>query len=191
MQEQYLKNVELLEQAVRTDAAIFPIAGHKKKDGTLDIERNLKIWRQALEPFYKTLLWEGGAPGFDASKTPLQEDPYLVFFPAPESETPKGTILVAHGGGFSWRTGSEGINVAYYFHKAGFNTAVLAYRLEPYTRFDAIADMKRAIRILKNRKEEWRLGDRFAAMGFSAGGMLAGNCATHPDDGDPVSEDPD
>lgn len=90
MQEQYLKNVELLEQAVRTDAAIFPIAGHKKKDGTLDIERNLKIWRQALEPFYKTLLWEGGAPGFDASKTPLQEDPYLVFFPAPESETPKG-----------------------------------------------------------------------------------------------------
>lgn len=91
MQEQYLKNVELLEQAVRTDAAIFPIAGHKKKDGTLDIERNLKIWRQALEPFYKTLLWEGGAPGFDASKTPLQEDPYLVFFSAPESETPKGT----------------------------------------------------------------------------------------------------
>lgn len=187
--ECYQKNALLLREAVEKDAAIFPISRHRKEDGGLDVESNLKVWKQAMEPFFKTKLWEDGAPGYDKEKTPLQDDPYFVFVPAPDGTAARGTIVVAHGGGFSWRTGSEGVNVADYFHNAGFNTAILAYRLEPYTRFDAIADMQRAVRILRSKKDEWKLGEKIAAMGFSAGGMLSGNCATHPDDGNPDAED--
>ena len=130
MLEKYRKNIELLKQAVETDAVIRPIAKHRKPDGSLDIEGNLLLWNKALEPFEKTRLWEQGTPGFD-DRDPLQEEPYFVFVPAPDEEKCRGTILVAHGGGFTWRTGTEGLNVAWYFHKAGFHTAILCYRLVP------------------------------------------------------------
>jgi acetyl esterase/lipase len=39
--------------------------------------------------------------------------------------------------------------------------------------------MQRAIRILRSKKDELNITDKIAAMGFSAGGMLSGNCATH------------
>ncbi len=187
--DKFLKNRELLKKAVEENAAIFPIEKHKMSDGTLDIEGNLSVWNKAMEPFYKTYLWEDGAPGFDPQKTPLQENPYFVFVPS-VSGTRRGTIIVAHGGGFSWRTGCEGVNTAYYFWKFGFNVAILAYRLLPYTRLDCIADMQRAIRILRSNEKDWNLGEKLAAMGFSAGGMLSGNCATHPDDGHLDSPDP-
>lgn len=186
--EKYRKNIELLKHAVKTDAVIRHVSEHRKADGSLDIEGNLTLWNRVLEPFEKTKLWENGTPGYD-DRDPLQPEPYFVYIPASEEFVSRGTILIAHGGGFTWRTGAEGINVAWYFHKAGFHTAILCYRLVPYTRFDAIADMQRAIRILRSKKEEWNLGEKLAVMGFSAGGMLSGNCATHFDAGDPKNPD--
>lgn len=182
MLEQFKKNIPLLQKVVETDGAIFPIAHHRKEDGSLDVAGNLAVWDRAAAPFYKTYLWENGAPGFDREKTPSQEEPYFIFVPS-KSEKPRGTIIVAHGGGFSWRTGSEGFNTGYFFWQAGFNVAILSYRLLPYTRLDAMKDMQRAIRILHMNREAWNLGEKLAGMGFSAGGMLSGNCATHPDDG--------
>ena len=186
----YRENIILLENAVAEQTAIFPIAKHRNKDGTLNIEGNLQVWNKAMSPFHKSVLWEEGAPGFDKKKTPLQDNPYFIFVPSVEPKVKRGTIIVAHGGGFSWRTGAEGVNVAHYFHKAGFNVVILSYRLLPYTRYDSIADMQRTIRMLKSKRDEWNLGDKICVMGFSAGGMLAGNCATHMDRGNPNSEDP-
>ena len=57
MLEKYRKNIELLKQAVETDAVIRPIAKHRKPDGSLDIEGNLLLWNKALEPFEKTIRW--------------------------------------------------------------------------------------------------------------------------------------
>ncbi|GHV27750.1 hypothetical protein FACS18948_5640 [Clostridia bacterium] len=183
----FTKNAAALAEAVKTDAFINPIAKHRKPDGSLDVEGNMTLWNTAVLAFERTQLWEGGAPGFTLD-APLQEEPYMVFVPSADNK-PRGTIIVAHGGGFSWRTGCEGVNAAYYFHKRGFNTAILSYRLIPYTRFDAIADMQRAIRILRAETTPWNLNGKIAAMGFSAGGMLSANCATHYDDGDASSDD--
>lgn len=182
------RNNELLEEAVKNHAVIRDISRHRNEDGSLDIKGNLELWNEALKPFHKIKLWENGTPGYD-DRDPLQPEPYIVFFPEKDGERNRETILVAHGGGFSWRTGCEGINVAHYFHKLGFNTAVLNYRLIPYSRRDAIADMQRAIRLLRSKKDELGISDKIIAMGFSAGGMLSGNCATHFDCGDPSSED--
>ena len=43
--------------------------------------------------------------------------------------------------------------MALWFHNAGYNTAILCYRLMPYSRLDAMADMQRAIRVLRLRRE--------------------------------------
>ncbi len=187
----YEENIPALQKIIETDGVIRNIAYHRLPDGTLDIDGNKKIWNNALSNFIVTPLWEKGAPGFD-DRDPLQTEPSIIFVPAPDgaANPPKGTVIVAHGGGFEIRTGCEGMNVAWYFHQAGFNTAILTYRIKPYTRFDAIADMQRAIRLLRAKKEELHISDKVAVMGFSAGGMLSGNCATHYDLGNPEAEDP-
>lgn len=70
-----------------------------------------------------------------------------------------------------------------------YNTAILSYRLLPYDRYASMADMQRAIRLLRARKEEFGIGEKIVVMGFSAGGMICGNCATHFDNGSQTAPD--
>ena len=165
--KKYDDNIPLLKNRVETHAFIRNISKHRLPDGTLDVEGNLKLWNDGMQGFVKTPLWEK-TPDW-REDTHLQGEPYLVFVPGnPDSPT----ILIAHGGGFSWRTGCEGPNVAWYFHQAGYNTAILSYRLLPYDRYASMADMQRAIRLLRARKEEFGIGEKIVVMGFSAGGMI-------------------
>lgn len=194
----YEENIDLLKKAVENRSFIRNISKHRNPDGSLDIEGNKVLWNKAMGPFAKIKLWENGTPGYDDRDT-LQGEPYMVFIPAPEKEAVRGTVLVAHGGGFEIRTGCEGANTAYYFHKAGFNTAILSYRIKPYGRLDSMADMQRAIRLLRFHKSKLNITDKVAVMGFSAGGMICANCATHfdsktadwADDADKESDRPD
>ena len=183
------RNREVLSRVIGENAVIRHVSMHRNADGTPDTAGNMKIWNDAVARFDQILLWEQGAPRFDISCDPLQIEPSIVFVPAPDGRE-RGTVIVAHGGGFAWRTGCEGFNVAAHFNDAGFAAAVLTYRLVPYTRRDAMADMQRAIRVLRHRKAELGISDKIAVMGFSAGGMLSGNCATHFDFGDPGAGDP-
>lgn len=181
------KNIKILKAAVEEHIFIRPVSQHRNQDGSFDIDGSLRLWNKGMKPFVKRKLWEA-SPGFD-NKTSLQEEPYIVFIPASKESSVKSTILIAHGGGFITRTGCEGVNVAWAFHKAGYNTAILNYRLFPYSRLDSMADMQRAIRMLRAYKEELGINDTIILMGFSAGAMLSGNCATHYDMGDKKNAD--
>ncbi len=185
----YEKNIEVLQDAVKSRSVIRHVSRHRNPDGSMDVEGNLTLWNQGMEPFEKMQLWEKGmTPGYDASVT-LQPEPYLVFIPAPVWSEVKSTILIAHGGGFLTRTGCEGVNAAWYFHQKGYPTAILCYRLQPYSRLDAMADMQRAVRMIRAHKEELEVDNRVFVMGFSAGAMLCANCGTHFDEGRPEHED--
>ena len=185
----YRANYETLKQVSRARSVIRNVSKHRNPDGTIDRDGNLRIWNDALARFQVTLLWEEGAPNYD-DRDPLQPPHSLIFVPARGTTEKRGTVIVACGGGFETRTGCEGFHVAEYFADAGFNTAILTYRLKPYSRWDAMADMQRSIRLLRSRREEFCVTDKVAAMGFSAGGMLSANCATHFDGGDPQAADP-
>jgi len=56
-------------------------------------------------------------------------------------------------------------------------------QVKPYSRMDSILDMQRAIRMLRAKRDELRISEKIFVMGFSAGGMLSANCATHFDGG--------
>ena len=186
----YEKNYDVLKEIVQEHAVIRHVSKHRKPDGSFDLEGNRKIWNDAMDRLEIMKLWDDGTPGFDPAKDPLQREPALAFIPGRKSAETRGTVIVAPGGGFESITGCEGMNAAWYYTEAGFNTAVLSYRLKPYTRYDSLADMQRAIRILRARKEQLHITDRVVVMGFSAGGMLGGNVATHYDSGNPDAPDP-
>ena len=96
----YAENVALLQDKVANHAFIRNVSKHRLPDGTLDVEGNLKLWNDGMQGFKKTPLWDK-TPGW-REDTVLQGEPYLVFIPGNPNAP---TILIAHGGGFSWRTG--------------------------------------------------------------------------------------
>ena len=183
-----MTNYETLVKVCNHKEVIIPVSEHRKPDGSMDIERNLTTWNKAVEQFETIKLWDKETPEFD-DRDPLQIEPNIIFIPSIKGQL-SGTIIVACGGGFETRTGCEGFHVAKYFVEAGFNCAILTYRLKPYGRKHAMMDMQRAIRLIRARKEELHVTDQIICMGFSAGGMLAGNCATHFDLGIKDSNDP-
>ena len=89
----YQANYETLKQVCRERSVIRNVSKHRKSDGTIDREGNLKIWNDALARFRVTLLWEDGAPGYD-DRDPLQPPPSLIFVPAQgRAEKPMAATL--------------------------------------------------------------------------------------------------
>lgn len=181
-----MNNYEVLTKIVEEKAVIRHVSKHRNPDGSMDIAGNLKLWNDAVARFETIKLWDK-TPNFD-DRDPNQIEPNIIFIPN-QKGIKRGTILVACGGGFETRTGCEGFNIAKKFVDEGFNCAILTYRLKPYGRKDAMDDMQRAIRLLRYKKDELNITDKICCMGFSAGGMLSGNCATHFDYGNSESED--
>lgn len=186
----YQNNYAELKKLVAQDGVVINVSKHRNPDGSMNRKLNLDTWNSAVERFEAISLWpKGQTPGFD-DRDPLQIEPSIIFVPAQRKSEKTGTIIVSCGGGFSTRTGCEGFNVALYFADRGFNTAILTYRLQPYSRKDALDDIQRAIRTLRYRKDELGISSKIVCMGFSAGGMLSGNAGTHFDSGNKESSDP-
>jgi endo-1,4-beta-xylanase len=120
--------------------------------------------------------------------------PYL-----PVREKATGTaVIVAPGGGHRelW-IDHEGHNVARRLSGDGVAAFVLKYRLAKATNStytvdgDELADMQRAIRLVRSRSQEWGINpNRLGVMGFSAGGEVAFLSAMRFDSGKPDAADP-
>ena len=185
----YQNNFETVERMEKTRALIWPANEQLDAMGKLDLKKNKSIWNGALRALETIPLWENGAPGFD-DRDPDQLEPMLAFLPAQGVAEPRGTILVSHGGALVCRAGHEGFYVARYLASRGFNAAVMSYRLAPYSKADSLADVQRAVRVLRSRQAELGITDKIVTMGFSAGGYLSALCAVHNDSGNPAAEDP-
>ncbi|HEY5465456.1 MAG TPA: alpha/beta hydrolase [Clostridia bacterium] len=147
-----------------------------------------ELWFKELDGMTPTFLWEDGAPGFDPSVN--QRQPALYFLPA-HAGPPRGIVIVCAGGAFMYKSDDEAGHTAARFHAAGFQVAILDYRVYPYTQRDWLADGKRAIRYVRTHAAEWNVRpDKIAMLGYSAGGMLSGMCGTLFDYGDTDAEDP-
>jgi endo-1,4-beta-xylanase len=119
--------------------------------------------------------------------------PYL-----PDAGKSTGTaVLICPGGGHSKLClGHEGYALAEWFRDRGIAAFVLKYRLarekgSTYTIQDhAMADTRRAIRLVRSRVREWHLEpNRIGILGFSAGGELAAYAAMTNDPGSAEATD--
>jgi acetyl esterase/lipase len=149
-------------------------------------------------------LWPGDCPNLVAGGKPeaIVNDRYvnvsvpqlLVYLPSREKAN--GTaLIVCPGGGYSHlNTRTSVDNVVRLLNDQGIAVFGLKYR----TRYgnndvveDALADGKRAVRIVRTRAREWGIDpQRIGVQGYSAGGNLCLNLAGRFDDGDPAATDP-
>jgi len=140
------------------------------------------------------VLWPNGAPGSEGKTgeeivkksnngeltiSNVHKPSITPYLPA-EGKATGAAVIVAPGGGHSILCVThEGSNVAEWLAEHGIAAFVLKYRLakeegSSYTVDDhAVADMQRAIRLVRSRASEWHIRpEALGVMGFSAGGEV-------------------
>jgi acetyl esterase/lipase len=136
----------------------------------------------------------GGAPG-DSDALGPTSFAYAVrdtvalhayaFSPADPSASPRGAIVVFHGGGWNAGAAEWGFPIARRFAQQGMVAISVEYRLSDLagvTPLEAMADASDAIRWVREEADSlWVDPARVAAFGWSAGGHLAA-CAAIFDD---------
>ena len=132
-------------------------------------------------------LWEKDMP------YALPEDPQ-----DPPSLTPflldgqlRGAVIVCPGGAYAFKSYAESEPVARRINAMGYHAFVLDYRVAPYHAPAQLADVQRAVRLVRYHAADWAVDpDHIAILGFSAGGHLAAMAANLFDLGDAGAEDP-
>lgn len=94
---------------------------------------------------------------------------------------PKGAVLLCSGGAFQFRSdGNEGSAVARELVALGYQAFVVDYRLRPFTQEEGALDLARAVRFVRSHASDYGIEPgAVAVMGFSAGGILAGEMLLH------------
>ncbi len=158
-------------------------------------------------------LWPNGAPGSEGKTgkesvrvTPDGDhvisnvhNPSLTpYLPAADkTKAPRTAVIIIPGGGHRemW-VDHEGHNLARWLSARGIAAFVLKYRLarEPNSTYTvdehALADTKRAIRLVRSRAQEWNIAPtRVGVIGFSAGGELAALSGMRFDSGNKDASD--
>lgn len=122
--------------------------------------------------------------------------PTLEFFRAPGNAKYSPVIMVCPGGGYSVEAiEHEGTEIVQMLNKAGFNAALLKYRLPLTTDvryIPPLQDAQRALRLLRAWKKREGLPDGpVGIMGFSAGGHLSAVTSNATSDSYPAVDDND
>src|SRR3954464_4061665 len=126
-------------------------------------------------------LWPNGAPGSEARSkeaevgkpegpernftniTNVHNPSILPYLPAKEKATGVAVIVLPGGGHRNLAIAHEGYNIGEWLAERGIAAFVVKYRLarEPNSIYkidvEALADMQRAIRLVRNRAREWNI----------------------------------
>jgi endo-1,4-beta-xylanase len=151
------------------------------------------------------VLWPNGAPGSEARRDEPEQiqgetvrnvhnPSMIVFLPPKDIATGVALVLAPGGGHTSLWIMHEGFNPAQILSDRGIAVFVLKNRLQSSGyKFDVegLADMQRAIRVVRSRAAEWGVDPaKVGAGGFSAGGELAELVALRNDPGNAAATDP-
>jgi len=129
------------------------------------------------------LLWEKDVPFYNEAYGQPAPSLTPVLLGSTDSKR-RGCIIVCPGGGYGARMDYEGVPIARRFNDAGLHAFVLNYRVAPYGGDAYMADVNRAVRLIRYRADEFGIDpEKICLIGFSAGGHLACAGATHFDDG--------
>lgn len=142
---------------------------------TPDKQQVLYVWEEGKAPA-TTVYTQNNGSYFDDPDF----RPYVTFYPAADGIPIKGAVVICAGGAFQFRSESEGPPVALELSRRGYQSFVLDYRLRPYTQEEGALDLARTVRFIRRHACEYGIDEKdIAVMGFSAGGILAGEMILH------------
>ena len=137
-------------------------------------------------------LWEeGNAPArtsFTADMTGYFDNydfrPFVTAIPVKDGTTPKGAVVLMAGGAYQFRGNyTDSLPTAAALRELGFQTFIVDYRLSPYTQEEGALDVARAVRFIRKNADVYGIDpEDIAVMGFSAGGIQAGEFLMHYDE---------
>lgn len=137
-------------------------------------------------------LWEeGNVPAktkFTKNMTGYFDDwdfrPYVTAIPVREGMQAKGAVVLMAGGAYQFRGNyTDALPTAAALREQGFYTFIVDYRLSPYTQEEGALDVARAVRFIRKNADIYGINrDAIAVMGFSAGGIQAGEFLMHYDE---------
>ena len=110
--------------------------------------------------------------------------PYVTAIPVKEGVEPKGAVVLMAGGAYQFRGNyTDSLPTAAALRGLGFRTFIVDYRLSPYTQEEGALDVARVVRFIRKNAEVYGIDpDDIAVMGFSAGGIQAGEFLMHYDE---------
>lgn len=144
--------------------------------------RVVPLWEDGDIPYYKdpafspdNVKWPFSLLADDA----FELTPTMLTYPIMDG-APKPAIMILPGGGYLFRAEKhEGINIAEWLNSQGIAAFVVNYRLSPYIHPVPLLDAQRAMRLIRERAEDYNIDPaRLGVMGFSAGGHLGGMVST-------------
>ena len=110
--------------------------------------------------------------------------PYVTAIPLQENIDAKGAVVLMAGGAYQFRGNyTDSLPTAAALRELGFRTFIVDYRLSPYTQEEGALDVARAVRFIRKNADIYGIDpDDIAVMGFSAGGIQAGEFLMHYDE---------
>lgn len=149
-------------------------------------EDNQTVFNTAPDPskIQVLYLWEeGNVPAqteFTENMTGYYDSydfrPYITAIPVREGTPVKGAAVLLAGGAFQLRGNyTDTFPTAAHLRELGFQTFIVDYRLRPYTQQEGALDVARAVRFIRKNADAYGIDpDDIAVMGYSAGGIQAG-----------------
>lgn len=110
--------------------------------------------------------------------------PYVTAIPVREGTEVKGAVVLLAGGAFQFRGNyTDSLPTVAHLRELSFQTFIVDYRLRPYTQEEGALDVARAVRFIRKNAEVYDIDpDNIAVMGYSAGGIQAGEFLLHFDE---------
>lgn len=115
---------------------------------------------------------------------PYNFRPYVTAIPVQEGSAMKGAVVLLAGGAYQLRANyTDTLPSAAHLRELGFQTFIVDYRLRPYSQEEGALDVARAVRFIRKNAEIYGIDpDDIAVMGYSAGGIQAGEFLLHYDE---------
>lgn len=102
--------------------------------------------------------------------------PYVTAIPVRGGTPVKGAVILMAGGAYSFRGNyTDTLPTAVHLRELGYQTFIVDYRLRPYTQQEGAVDVARVVRFVRQNADSYGINpDDIAVMGYSAGGIQAG-----------------
>ncbi len=138
-------------------------------------------------PLYASPPRRPGATAADHDPDEASITPFLL----PCADAPRPCLIVCPGGGYYMRSQRESTTITGWINSLGLHAVLLDYRVAPWRHPAPLDDARRAVRLVRQHADAWRIDpERVGMIGFSAGGHLTASLACHPAAGDARAADP-